>query len=90
MLLSVALVRTDVSEESKVLRMIVDAPQYMPNMVIWRDLQTPTIKEEIHHYSSQYSAHLSVYPNDLVVNLMTEPDNRRLQRHLPNDLPTRF
>jgi hypothetical protein len=63
---------------SKVLRTIVDAPWYVPNTVIRRDLQTPTVKEEIHHYSSEYSARLSVHPNDLVVNLTAQPDNRRL------------
>jgi hypothetical protein len=64
--------------------MIVDAPWYVTNTVIRKDLQTPTVKEEIRRYSSQYSAHLSA------VNLMELPDNRRVQRHLPNDLPTRF
>jgi hypothetical protein len=76
--------------QSKALRMIVDAPCYVPNTVIRRDLQIPTVKEEIRRYSSQYSARLSVHPNDLIVNLMELPDNRRLRRHLPNDLPTRF
>jgi hypothetical protein len=62
----------------------------MPNMVIQRDLQTQIVKEEICRYSSQYSAHLSAHPSDLVVNFMVQPDNNgRLQRHLPNDLPTR-
>jgi hypothetical protein len=71
----------------KALSMIVDAPWYVPNTVIRRDLQTPTVKEEIRRYNSQYSAH----PNGLVVNLMEQPDNnRRLRRHLPNDLPTGF
>jgi hypothetical protein len=37
-------------------------------------------------YSSQYSARLSAHPNDLTVNLIELPDNRRLRRHLPNDL----
>jgi hypothetical protein len=69
---------------------LVDAPWYVPNTVIQRDLQLPTIKEEIRRYSSQYSAHLSAHPNDLIVNLIELPDNRRLRRHLPNDLPTRF
>jgi hypothetical protein len=60
-------------------------------MGIRRDLQTPTVKEEIRRYISQYSVHLSAHPNDLVVNLMAQPDNsRRLLRHLPNDLPTRY
>jgi hypothetical protein len=77
--------------QSKALRMTVDEPWYMSNTVIWRDLQTPTDKEEIHCYSSHYSARLSAHPNDLIVNLMEQPDNnRRLWRHLPNDLPTRF
>jgi hypothetical protein len=76
--------------QSKALRMIVDAPWYVPNMVIRWDLQISTVKEEIRRCSSQYSAHLSAHPNDLIVNLIELPDNRRLWRHLPNDLPTRF
>jgi hypothetical protein len=72
--------------QSKTLRMIVDAPWYVPNAVIRRDLQTPTVEEEIRRYSSQYSARLSAHPNDLTVNLIELPDNRRLRRHLPNDL----
>jgi hypothetical protein len=76
--------------QSKALCMIVDAPWYVPNTVIRRDLQIPRVKEEILRYSSQYSAHLSAHPNDLIVNLMELPDNRRLRRHLSNDLPTRF
>jgi hypothetical protein len=70
--------------------MIVDAPWYVPNTVIRKDFQIPTVKEEIRSYSSQYSARLSAHTNDLIVNLTELPDNRRLRRHLPNDLPTRF
>jgi hypothetical protein len=46
--------------QSKALRMIVDAPWYLLNKVIRRDLQTPTVKDEIRRYSFQYmlaSAH---------------------------------
>jgi hypothetical protein len=67
-----------------------DAPRYVPNTVIPRDLQTATVKEEIRRYSSQYSPCLSAHTNDLTANLMELPDNRRLRRRLPNDLPTRF
>jgi hypothetical protein len=70
--------------------MIIDAPWYVLNIVIRRDLQIPTVKEEVHHYSSQYSAPLSAHVDDLIENLMELPNNRRLQRHVPNDLPTRF
>jgi hypothetical protein len=76
--------------QSKAFRMIVDAPRYVPNTVTQRDLQIPTVTEEIRHYSSQHSVRLSAHPNDLIVNLTELPDNRRLRRHLPNDLPTRF
>jgi hypothetical protein len=76
--------------QSKALQMIVDTPRYVPNMVIRRDRQIPTVTEEIRCYSSQYSCRLSAHPNDLTVNLIELPDNRRLRRHLPNDLPTRF
>jgi hypothetical protein len=51
--------------------MTVDLPRYVPNAIIRTGLlQAPTVKAEIHRYSSQYSARLSVHPNDLVVNLM--------------------
>jgi hypothetical protein len=64
--------------QSKDLRMIVDAPWYVPNTVIRKDLQIPTVKEEIRSYSFQYSARLSTHPSDLIVNLIELPDNRRL------------
>jgi hypothetical protein len=38
--------------QSKVLRMIVDAPWYVPNSLIQKDLSCPTVKEEIRRYSS--------------------------------------
>jgi hypothetical protein len=56
--------------------MTVDEPWYIPNTVIRRDLQVPTVEEKFRRYSSQYSARLSAHPNDLI----------ELRRHLPNDL----
>jgi hypothetical protein len=38
---------------------------------------TPTVTEEIRHYSSQYSACLSAHPNNLLVILMEQPGNNR-------------
>jgi hypothetical protein len=67
--------------QSKALHMIVDAPWYVPKKVIRRVLQILIVKEEICCYSSQYSARLSAHPNDLIVNLIELPDNRRLRRH---------
>jgi hypothetical protein len=51
--------------------MIVDAPWYVPNTVIRKNPQISTVKEEIFHYSIQYSARLIV-----TVNLRELPDNR--------------
>jgi hypothetical protein len=76
--------------QSEVLQTIVDASWYVPNTVIRRELQTPTVKEETCHCSSQYSVHLSVHLNNLIVNLLAQPDIMRLQRHLANDLPIRL
>jgi hypothetical protein len=56
--------------QSKALRMIVDTGWYVPDMVIQRHFQLPTVKEEISCYSSQYSARLSTHPNYLIVNLI--------------------
>jgi hypothetical protein len=41
-------------------------------------------------YNSLYSTRLSANPNDLVVDLVAQPNNKRLRRHLPNVLPTTF
>jgi hypothetical protein len=65
--------------QSKALRMIVNAPWYVPNTVFRRDLQIPTVKEEIRRYSCQYSARLSAHPNNLMVNLIELADHTRLR-----------
>ena len=65
--------------QSKVLRMIINAPWYVSNAVIRNDLLIPTVKEEIVNYSKQYRSRLSMHPNDLATNLMNPPiNNKRL------------
>jgi hypothetical protein len=46
--------------QSKVLHKIVDAHRLMPNTIILRDLQTPTVEEEIRPYSF-HTVCISVY-----------------------------
>jgi hypothetical protein len=82
--------QTNILFQSKVLRMIVDAPWYVPNSLIRRDLSCPTVKDEIRRYSSHYSDRLCTHPNHLAVSLFRLLDTRRLRRFLPNDLPDRF
>jgi hypothetical protein len=74
----------------KALRIIVDAPWYVPSTLIRRDLHISAVKEEIRRYSSHYGDRLRTHPNHLAVNLLGLSDIRQLQRYLPNDLPTRF
>jgi hypothetical protein len=73
----------------KTLCIIVNAPWYVWNSATRKDLQIPRAKEEIRRYSSQYSTRLSAPANAPVTNLTEPPENRRLRRHVPNDLPTR-
>jgi hypothetical protein len=62
--------------QSKALRMITDAPWYVPNTVIQKDLQIRTVKHEISHYSYHYRKHLSVHPHELILNLQEPPETR--------------
>jgi hypothetical protein len=76
--------------QSKALSMITDAPWYVPNTVIQKDLQIPRVEHEISRYSYHYSKRLSVHPNELTLNLHELPGTRRLRKNMPIDLPTRF
>jgi hypothetical protein len=76
--------------QAKALRMITDAPWYVPNMVLRQELRITSVREEIHRFSTQYGDRLYTHPYNLTVHLTVPPDHRRLRRHLPIDLPTRF
>jgi hypothetical protein len=70
--------------------MLTDAPWYVPNAIIRRDLQVPSVTEEIRHLSTQYYAGLCTHPNLLTTQLSKSSAFRRLRRHLISDLPHRF
>jgi hypothetical protein len=72
------------------LRMITDTPWYVPNTVIWKDIQIPRVKHEISRYSYHCSKRLSVHANELILNLQEPPETWRLRKDLPIDLPARF
>jgi hypothetical protein len=52
--------------ESKVLRLIVNAPWYVLNSVIRKDLRMPTVKEEISRFRSHHDVRISVHLNELI------------------------
>jgi hypothetical protein len=64
--------------QSKALRMITDAPWYVPNTVIRKGLKMPAVKHEISCYSYHYSKRLSVHPSELILNLQEPPETRLL------------
>jgi hypothetical protein len=74
----------------KALRLITEAPCYVPNAVLRNDLQIPTIKEEISRLSSKYSAGLNTHPNHLVTQFSNPPAFQRLRKLLPSNMPYRF
>jgi hypothetical protein len=76
--------------QSRVLRLIVNAPWYVPNSVIRKDLRIPTLKEEISRFSSHYDVRISVHPNELIASLTEPPNHKSLRRYWPHDLLTRF
>jgi hypothetical protein len=77
--------------QSKALRIITDAPWYVPSAVIKHDLQVPSVRQEVRTYSVTYYARLEGHPNDLATPLLQQPPhNRRLKQYYPADLVTRF
>lgn len=76
--------------QSKTLRMIVNAPWYITNKAIHRDLGVPFIREEINDFSSRYLQRLSDHINPLAISLLDDSlAIRRLKRVHVLDLPFR-
>jgi len=68
--------------QSKVVRIITDAPWYVPNAVIKHDLQVPSVRQEARTYSVTYHARLEGHPNDLAIPLLQQPPHdHRLKRY---------
>jgi hypothetical protein len=68
--------------QSKVLRIITDAPWYVPNAVIKHDLQVTSVRQEVRTFSVTYHARLGDHPNDLATSLLQQPThNHRLKRY---------
>jgi len=75
--------------QSKVLRIITDAPWYVPNTIIKSDLQIPTVKQEARQFSAKYRKRLDTHPINLANTLFQEQfGTRRLKRLYPTDLVT--
>jgi hypothetical protein len=75
----------------KVLRIIVNAPWFIPNHIIARHLQMKTVKSEIRGNCVNYNKRLATHPNALENQPLTKTNTqRRLKRYITYDLITRF
>lgn len=73
--------------QSKILRIVVDAPWYVTNRTLHKDLEVTTIKQEIKKAFEKHKTRLQSHPNELVITLMNKSNyNRRLKRKVPQDL----
>lgn len=76
--------------QSKTLRLITNAPWFVTNKAILKDLEMETVKDEIRRFSENYLNRLSVHPNPLAVALLDNSnETRRLKRLHVLDLPLR-
>jgi hypothetical protein len=77
--------------QSKVLRIITDAPRYVPNAVIKSDLKVLSVREAVRNCSVTCRQRLDDHPNRLAKSLFQRTHyNRRLKQYYPADLATRF
>jgi hypothetical protein len=75
--------------QNTILRALVNAPWYVPNRVLHKDLGITTVQEEILQCSKKYQTRLQVHPNALAKHLFAHNGNtRRLRRLYPADLLT--
>jgi hypothetical protein len=76
--------------QKKTLRLITNAPWYVPNAVLHTDLQLLTIRAEITRMRGMYKAKLEAHPNDLAKTLCIPHTLGRISKIKPLDLPQRF
>ena len=77
--------------QAKVLRIITDAPWYIQNAMLHRDLHVSTVKHTVKAYIITYRCRIAKHPNRLTPPLIQGPSYpRRLKRKHPQDLQTTF
>jgi hypothetical protein len=72
--------------QSKILRMIANAPWYVPNITLHEDLNVPLAKEVVKQRSTRYHNKIEGHVNVLIQPLLEQHNERRLKRNWPADL----
>jgi hypothetical protein len=74
--------------QSKILRLVTNAPWYVSKFTFHNDLKIPFVIEEIHRFSTLYHQSVLRHNNRLVAENSNPPNaRRRLRRQWPSDLP---
>jgi hypothetical protein len=71
--------------QSKILRIILDAPWYVSNATLHADLGISYVHEVIHQRCNKHHR-LETHVNPFLKKLLLREENRRLKRNWPNDL----
>jgi hypothetical protein len=72
--------------QSKILRMIVDAPWYVSNATLHADLGISYVHEVIHKKCNKHQTILETHENPLLKTLLVREENRRLEINWRIDL----
>lgn len=72
--------------QSKILRVVVNAPWFITNEILHHDIQISTVREEATRFIERHMDRLNLYPNSLANQLMKSVITRILKRRLPQDL----
>jgi hypothetical protein len=73
--------------QNKILRLITNAPWFVPNELIHNDLKIPPVKDEIVNYTKTYRDRIINHPNLMARNLMEDAGlPRRLKLRTPQDI----
>jgi hypothetical protein len=72
--------------QSKILRMLVDAPWYVSNATLHADLGISYVHEVIHQKCNKHHTRLETNENSLLETPLVREENRRLKRNWPIDL----
>lgn len=73
--------------QNKTLRVISNAPWYITNESLHKELKINQVKEQIAKHADKYERRLNYHPNPLANNLLNNADEtRRLRRKKPHEL----
>jgi hypothetical protein len=72
--------------QSKILRFITNAPWYVSNLTLHKDLKTPYVTETIRENSTKHYNKLENHSKALLQPLLQPHKNRRVKRNWPADL----